>query len=282
MCHAHTGIDRFLVENAMLVSLGRGLDVLELLARAQQDLALAEIAKSLALSKGGAYKLLDTLWKRGYVDKESGGYYRLGFKAWEISSSTPRLRVIQAAVPIMHQLSAELGESIVLGVLSGADVLYVRTVVQPHAVRVHAEVGTRAPAHSVSSGLVLLAALPDDTLDRILPRPLPAVTPHTITSRAALLRELESIRQNGFAVARGSWRVDVVGCSAAIVGPDGNAWASLCATAPSYRTSEAWLRRAVKKVVPAAGSITDLLKPKRGNADYSAPHPLRRRLGAVA
>lgn len=282
MRDAHTVvINRFLVENAMLVSLGRGLNVLELLAHAQHDLTLAEIAKTLGMSKGGVYRLLDTLWKRGFVDKEPGGHYRLGFKAWEISASMPRLRIIHVATPLMQQLSAEIGESVVLGVLSGADVLYTQTVVQPHAVRVHAEVGTRAPAHSVSSGLVLLAELPEDALDQILPKPLPALTPYTITTRAALRRELETIRQKGFAVARGSWRVDVVGCAAAIIGPDGQAWASLCATAPSYRTSEAWLRKAVRKVVPAAGRITDLLTSKRG-AGRGAPRAVSRRLREIA
>jgi IclR family acetate operon transcriptional repressor len=265
----------------MLVSLGRGLDILELLARARRERTLAEIAKTMGMSKGGAYRLLDTLWKRGYVDKEAGGYYRLGFKSWEVSASMPRLRVIQLATPIMQQLSAEIGESVVLGVLSGADVLYIQTVVQPHAVRVHAEVGTRAPAHSVSSGLVLLAALPDDTLDQLLPKPLPALTPCTITSRAALRRELDSIHQSGFAIARGSWRIDVVGCASAIIGPDGQAWASLCATAPSYRTSKAWLSRAVRKVVPAADRIAYLLTSK-GSTDRNAHRASRRRLKETA
>lgn len=265
----------------MLISLGRGLDVLEVLADAQRELTLAEIATAMGMSKGGVYRLLDTLWKRGFVDKESHGHYRLGFKSWEISASMPRLRVIRFATPIMQQLSTEIGESVVLGVLTGSDVVYTQTVVQPHAVRVHAEVGTRAPAHSVSSGLVLLAQLPADTLDRMLPKPLPALTPYTITSRAALNRELEAIRKNGYAVARGSWRVDVVGCAAAIIGPDGQAWASLCATAPSYRVSEPKLERAIRKVVAAARRITDLLTSKEGT-DLEVHPTSRRRLRKIA
>jgi IclR family KDG regulon transcriptional repressor len=263
MRHAQTENNRFLMANGMLSSLGRGLDVMELLAREQRDVALAEIARSLDMSKGGTHRLLDTLWQRGYVDKEPGGHYRLGFKAWEISASIPRLRLVQAATPTMQKLSQEVGESVVLGVLSGSDVLFIQTVVQPHAVRVHAEVGTRAPAHSGASGLALLAFLPEGMLDRILPRPLVALTPKTITNRAALLRELNQTRANGFAIARGSWRADVVGCAAPVLGPDDKAWASLCATAPSYRTNEAWLKKAARKVVPSAAEIAELLRPLR-------------------
>jgi DNA-binding IclR family transcriptional regulator len=61
----------------------------------------------------------------------------------------------------MDRLASASNDGVILGVLSGFEVAYVHLVGSPQAVRVHAEVGQRIPAHCTSTGLALLAQDPD-------------------------------------------------------------------------------------------------------------------------
>lgn len=98
--------------------------------------------------------------------------------------------IARAAAPHMIELMQQTQEGVILGVLDGTEVVYCHLVETPQAVRVHTRVGDRIPAHCTSTGLALLAELDDATLAALLPATLPPFSPHTITSRAALLREL--------------------------------------------------------------------------------------------
>ncbi len=54
--------------NRSLSGVNNALDVLELLARENRQMSLAEIATALSMSKAGAHRVLTTLANRGYVD----------------------------------------------------------------------------------------------------------------------------------------------------------------------------------------------------------------------
>ncbi len=253
-----------------LSGLGRGLDALELLAVRRGDVPLGEIARALRMSKPGVHRVLATLRRRGYVKHGEGGIYRLGLKAWEIGCAVPALGLVQIATPVIERLTRTVEEGAILGALDGFDVVYLQHVDGPNPIRVHAEIGARISAHCTSTGLALLAHLPTDQLDAILPTQLSAVGPHTITSHDALRRELTRTRARGYAVNQGGWRVEVGGVAAPIFGVDGIAFAAVCVAAPRFRMTRDWLRRVPPMVVRAAQQITASLAP--------APSQLQQRL----
>lgn len=244
--------------------LGHGLDTLEFLAASGAPMALGEIARALGMSKPGAHRVLATLRRRGYVEHAEGGVYRLGLKAWEIGAAVPILGLVQIATPIMERLTRAVGEGTILGALDGFEVVYLQRVDSPNPIRVHAAVGARIAAHCTSTGLALLAHLPADRLDALLPASLPAVSPLTLTSHEALRREFGRVRARGYAINLGGWRVEVGGVAAAIFGPDGIAFAALCVAAPRYRMNREWFRRVPPAVVEAAHQVTAALTPAPG------------------
>lgn len=254
----------------VLSGLGHGLDALELLAARRGDLPLGEIARALKMSKPGIHRVLATLRRRGYVEHGEGGIYRLGLKAWEIGCAVPALGLVQIATPVMERLTRAVEEGAILGALDGFEVVYLQRVDGPNPIRVHAEVGARISAHCTSTGLALLAHLPADQLDAILPTQLAAIGPHTITSHDALRRELTRTRARGYALNQGGWRVEVGGVAAPIFGVDGIAFAALCVAVPRFRMTRNWLRRVPPMVVQAAQQITSALAP--------APSQLQQRL----
>jgi DNA-binding IclR family transcriptional regulator len=243
----------------MLSSLSRALDVVELLARESRPLALAEISKSLAISKSSAHDILGTLAARNFVERDTGGIYRLGLRAWEVGNAASVAPLVQAAASVMSRLGAELEESVDLGVLSGFESVNVHIVDSSQTVRVYAPVGTRFLAHQASTGLVLLAFQPPGYLETAMPAVLTPATPHTITDPDELRRELRRIRMRGYAINMGGWRIDVAGVAAPVLNPAGIAIAALCVAAPRYRATRVWMRRVVPAMLRAASEISEAL-----------------------
>lgn len=243
-----------------LSGVSHALDALELLgASAGQPEPLAAIARRLRMSKPGTHRLLATLAARGYVERQSGGLYRLGLRAWELGRSVPELGIVNLAGPVMAELTRSTDESTILGVLSGAETVYLHRVDAPQAVRVHTEVGSRLPAHCTSTGLALLAALPKAELMAILPPTLSPASLETITSPEVLHRDLERTRTRGYAMNIGGWRIDVAGVAAAILNANGHPAGGLCIALPRYRATNARLHALGVQVRAAAGRITAAL-----------------------
>lgn len=227
--------------NKQRSGLNTGLDVLELLARQGGPSSLTAIARELGMSKSGVHSALATLSRRGFVARGGEGQYRLGLRAWELGSGAVAADVVRRAAPHMEWLAREAQEGVILGMLDGFDVVYAHLVESRQAVRVHTVVGDRIRAHCTSTGLALLAALPEAELKARLPARLARFTADTITDREALLRELQRVRVRGYAVNRGGWQEEVGGVAAVV--PGAELPAALCVAAPRYRVTRAWLAK---------------------------------------
>lgn len=248
----------------MYSSVSRSLQVLEILAKEGRPLALAEIAQRMGTAKSGVHGLLATLAKGGFVEHRDGGIYALGMKAWEIGRAVPAAALVHVARPAMEALVAEVSEGAVLGILDGSDVLYVHLVESAQAVRVHAAIGERIPAHCTSTGLALLASLAPDRLDQLLAAKLAAFTEHTLVDPRRLRAELRRILARGYAINRGGWRADVGGLAVGIDDAGGGLRAGLCVAAPLYRMTRPWIDRTVPCLQRAAAQIAAALRESAG------------------
>src|SRR5262249_61106386 len=95
------------------------------------------------------------------------------------------------------------GETVHLGTLDGVEVVYLAKVDSIHAVRMVSAVGRRLPAHCTGVGKALLSGLPADELARRYggeDAALPAMTPHSVTTLAALRGPLAAVRRRGHAI----------------------------------------------------------------------------------
>lgn len=243
--------------------LDSGLDVIEVLAAARSEMSLTDLAASVGMSKSGVHSVVATLLRRGFLIKSTDGGYSLGIKAWEIGNAAPGLDLAQVARPHMARLAAGISEGAILGKLDGADVVYLQLEESPQAVRVHASIGDRIPAHCTSTGLALLASKSNDEVRALLPARLKAVTLATITNKEQLLRELDQIRLRGYSINRGGWRLDVCGASVCIRDRTGQAIAAICIAVPSYRMTKAWLARVVPALSETAAAIGESMRPDR-------------------
>lgn len=185
-------------------SAGRTLDVLEALAAAPDRYSLVELARVLRIPKSSLHGILRTLIQRGWVEADATGTrFGLGLRALQVGAAyleTDDAAALLAGV--LDRLAAQFGETVHLGRLDGPHVVYLAKRESVHPLRLYSAIGRQLPAHATALGKVLLAQRGDDVVDRLLSWPLVALTRHTITEPVALRRELDAIRERGYAVDR--------------------------------------------------------------------------------
>ncbi len=246
-----------------------GLDVLESLAAAERALSLTEIAAAVGMAKSSVHQLLTVLVARGYVQRQPDQHYSIGVKAWEVGCKATFVEIGRVAEPYMAELVRKVSEGAALAWLDGTNTVCIQIAESPQVVRVHRSVGERNPAHCVSNGLALLATKSDDEIINLLPKKLERLTANTIVDRDELLAELQTIRERGYAVCRGSWKLDVGGVAVALRGADQSVVAGVAIAMPLERMTDARVMRIAAALRVAASGIEKQLPGASGDVRSS-------------
>jgi DNA-binding IclR family transcriptional regulator len=237
-------------------SVDRALTILGILARLG-EVGVTEISSELGVHKSTAFRLMTTLESHELVEQTGDrGKYRLGVGLVRLAgASTARLDVVQEARPVCRRLAAESGETVNIAVLSDRSALYLDQVAGGSAIHSHNWVGQHIPLHATSNGKVLLSGLDADEVDRRADD-LTAYTRYTITGRAQLRRELESVRRKGFAVATDELEIGLTALAAPVRSAHGDVIASLSVSGPTYRLTERRLEDLQPVVMDAAAEVS--------------------------
>jgi DNA-binding IclR family transcriptional regulator len=225
-------------------TLSRGLKLLDLIASGREGVAVRELAAAMALPKSIVQRLLYSLEQEGYLARHPSQVgYRLTLKVWSLGcSAVRRIDVREAARASLEELAAQTDETVKIGVLDGADVVYVDSISSPQIVRAYLPVGGRAPAASVATGRAIVAFVPG--------------APCHADASAALTREFEQIRKRGYAINHGEWEADVGALAAPIFDAHGAAVASVGAIMPLSRLSAQKAAQLAALITHAAAQIS--------------------------
>lgn len=159
------------------------------------------IAKQLGLAKSTVHQQLSTLHDRDYVVKENEEYH-VGLRFLSLGE-TARLRreAYHLVRPMVKQLAAETEERSQFFVEEHGRGVILYMEAGERGVKADRHTGKRRYLHSSAGGKAMLAHMSRDHIETIIDRcGLPAETENTITSREALFNELESVREQGYAV----------------------------------------------------------------------------------
>ena len=150
-----------------------------------------------------------TLQKRGLVEQDDEtGKYRLGLVVIRLAERAERTLDLRGiALPELERLARLTHETTGLGVLEGESMLAVAQVDGPNLIAVGDWTGRATPLHCVASGKVLMAALAEREVLRIVRHGLVSYTERTITELEPLLEELARIRRRGYATAIGEYEL---------------------------------------------------------------------------
>lgn len=203
-------VERSDLERYRIASLGKGLRVLRRVASAPNGATMADLVAYTDIPAATLFRVLATLELEGYLTRTDAGLYRPALSNLELGFASLRASgLVSIASDAVNDLSVRTGETANLGVLQRDQVLYLVRVRNTDLVTAHITVGSTLPATSTSMGKLLLAQLTDSELQgRLDASSFSANGPNAITDFEALKRELEQIRQRGWAmqneeVARG-------------------------------------------------------------------------------
>ncbi|TAM67054.1 MAG: IclR family transcriptional regulator [Microbacteriaceae bacterium] len=181
-------------------SASRAIRILLAVAATQDGLKAKEIADAFGLSLPTAYHLLNTLTNEGVLFKDERRRYLIGPRAAVIAEAVNNSNTVpDGYVKALHALAERTGETAYLSVWRRNEIVVLATVEGSQAVRVTGlTAGYSDNIHARASGKLLLAFAPAPVRKTLIEGlVLRRLTHATITSRAALRRELERIRAEG-------------------------------------------------------------------------------------
>jgi Transcriptional regulator len=149
-------------------ALDKGLDILELLAKATQPLSIAEISDGVGRSRGEIFRMLQVLEERDYIARPDGeGAYSLTPRLFRLGMEQPPVKnLVETAMPVMHRLADDIDQSCHLVVPSQEQIVVIARVDPPGETGLVVRVGHRRPISHSASGYVLLAWQTDETRER--------------------------------------------------------------------------------------------------------------------
>lgn len=247
--------------SAGVLTLAKGLRILEAVGERPQGITLAELVRSLPFNKSTLFRFLTTLQQAGYADRIPGSdRYRLGARVLKLAGEMlDALPMRDVASPHLVELMLSTGETSHVSILDDAEVVYIDKVDSPQRVRLHSWVGLRMRAHSTAAGKAMLAHLPEAELQRVLAGGLPARTPHTITSERALRKQLAEIRTDGYAIDDEEETPEIRCVGAPIFGLDRKVIGAVSVSGPATRLSLERAHEIAPAVVAAAQQISTRL-----------------------
>lgn len=181
-------------------AIARGFSVVEALGRPPGRHTLSETAAFAGLTRATARRMLATLVALKYCEAD-GRYFSLRPRALGLGLSylnaLPYWGYAQRA---LEDLRNEIGESCALAVLDETEIVYALRLPARRILSANLGIGSRLPAHVVSLGRVLLAALPPDERQHYLATAeLKQIAPRTVTNPAKLGEELARVEAQGYA-----------------------------------------------------------------------------------
>ena len=241
--------------SSQVKSATRTLDIIEYVVARDRPLVAQEIAVALGIPVSSLSYLLGTLVDRGYLARE-GRRYSAGPGLERLQARPGGFSLAERAAPLVRTLRVQLNETTSFFVRQGWDVEAIVTETSEQALRYAVPTGTRLPMHALASGKALLAALPDEELERYFAETeRQRFTPATVISEKALRREIAAIRRTGFAVTDEEFSLGIRGVGRAVT-IGGEPVGALSVAVPKARFDEAVQRR-VMDMLERTASLLD-------------------------
>jgi IclR family acetate operon transcriptional repressor len=162
---------------------------------------LSSISREVGVPLSTAHRIVAAFERRGFLTRASRGHYVPGPVLLQLAGPSGFRQVLTAAGrPVIAELGKKTGLTAHLGILEGDMVTYLIKA-RDKGPELFTREGMQLEAYCSGIGKILLAALPEEDLDRYLASgPFVSLTPNTIVEPYALRHELSQVRERGYAV----------------------------------------------------------------------------------
>ena len=243
-------------------SIARAFQLINLFDDDNPIWSLANLIEASGLKRTTAFRLMAALEAEGVVRKNDEGDFTLGPTLIMLGGRAIRKnRLRSIAQPFLRELVRQTGESVTI------DVMWIDDAQRPESMVIEEQlaqrvlglsqyIGARFPAHTTSTGKVLLAYHSPKEVESLKLTPLDKFTEQTITAIDSLREELAQVRKDGFATTINELEVGLTAIAAPIFNHHAEVQAALCIGGSSSRLTADKLHEYAEAVVTCAAQIS--------------------------
>ncbi len=241
-------------------NLVKACEILHLLSEQSDGLSAAEIETRAQVPRTTAFRILKTLCSEGMAEKRDGLFFA-GPGLVQLGLNSLRSQEIRTlAIPFLSELANTTDFTAHLAVPTGRRSLILEVHDSPHPVRVASRSGTTVPLYCSSTGKVFLAfRYADELEDYFAQTTMEKYTDQTITTLQQMHQEVETIRQNGYAVDNHEFHADVWCLAAPVRDSHGTVTAAIGVTGPAAQSNEQKKTEICQSVKKAAAGLSAVL-----------------------
>ncbi len=244
-------------------SVEKTLQIIETMASAREPLRLAEIAQQVQMPASTTLRMINTLVQQGYAYQEPITLrYGLTLRFTQIGSQvSAQLSIRDIAHPILVKLSKVFKESACLAIEEDMEVIYVDVVDGPDGLlKITQRIGKRAPMHSTGVGKLMLTQYSPEKLARLMERKgLARLTPNTVSTMDDLHKEMDLIRQRGYALDDEECELGARCLAAPVRNFEGKIVAAISLSGPISRMNLKRITEVAPSLMEAADEIAGVL-----------------------
>lgn len=245
-----------------ILSVEKSILLLDTLMQACRPMTLAELSHQTGCPKSTVYGLLSTMREHDLIEQDADGRYRLGLHLFEygcaVSSSW---NIAQIARPYLEDLSRSAGDSAFLSVYHRGHAITLDQAEGHDGLRVVSSAGSRMPIYCTSQGKLFLAHLSEaETLRLLRSIELVPYTPHTMSEIPVLQADLAKIRQQGYAIEDGEYKIGLRSVSAPVYDVTGTLRYAVGVVGMYRRVHSDEFQNAVAQACQTAAAISAALR----------------------
>lgn len=222
---------------SLLATVGRTLDMLVLVAE-RGPLGVTELADALGHPKAMAHRMASTLVSKGFlVQDPDSKKYAIGSQAFKVGLA---FSVADFAQRVTHDalrsLASRYGYSSYVAILDNDRVLILKSHTGTSPIRIDsARSGDYRHIHATALGKALVAALPTRSAERLIQDiGFERLAPKTITDADEFRKDLELVREHGYAISNEESLAGVLSVGAALGLRDASVPIAISVSIPSF------------------------------------------------
>jgi len=227
----------------------------------REDLGLQEISDLVGLHKSTTATLVTTLKNEKLLEQDPAtSRYRLGLGAFLLGANV-KMDLRSLTLPYLDSLNRRFMETVNLAVADGRGIIYVNKIESEYSMRTCTRIGQRLPFYCTANGKAIFANYSNGQLDRVLDGlVLQPVSPRTHATVGALRRDLEEIRERGYAWDDEELELGLCCCAVPLFDSAGLPAGAISVSGPAIRMKHEEKADVVPALLECARQVNELLR----------------------
>lgn len=228
-------------DNKLVIqALAKGLDILECFTSDANEYGIIEISEITGMPESSVQRIINTLEYKGYlVQNPSTKKYRLSLKILTNEDKFPNMRIWKLkSKNHLIDLNKKTGETSNLAIRVENRLIYLDKVDSAHLLRPNFIVGKSYPLYCTAIGRCLLSDCSNDKLRLLFPEELESMTANSKTEFDLIVKELDFIRHNQFAVDDEEFQLGLYCIGSPVTAVDGRVVSAVSLSIPKVRVTK--------------------------------------------